>query len=133
MSHYSPHPIEVSLALAAERCGDMTPEVYARLFAEYPEMERLFVRDTNGSVKGEMLFRVFEVLLDLVGDNLYAANLIRCEVTTHAGYDVPRDVFPTFFRIVAETMRDELGTEWTPEFDSAWEKLLRDIDVLMVT
>ena len=52
--------IEASLELAAERCEDLTPLVYERLFREHPEMEALFWRDTNHAVKGEMLARVFE-------------------------------------------------------------------------
>jgi hemoglobin-like flavoprotein len=47
--------IERSFEIAAERAGDITPLVYQRLFAQHPEMEALFVRDTTGAVRGEML------------------------------------------------------------------------------
>jgi hemoglobin-like flavoprotein len=43
-----------SLELVAEH-GDPTSLVYARLFAAHPEMEKLFVRDTDGGVRGNML------------------------------------------------------------------------------
>ena len=69
-----------SLELAAERCEDLTPLVYARLFREQPEMEALFWRDSNGQIKGEMLARVIEAILDFVGERLYASRLIQCEV-----------------------------------------------------
>ena len=122
------HPIEKSLELVSELCPDLTPLVYARLFAEHPQMEALFWRDTTHAVKGEMLAKVFEVMLDFVGENHYAAHMIQCEVVTHAGYDVPPDVFRVFFGIVADTVREQLGEDWTPQFDKAWKKLLADLD-----
>lgn len=109
-----------SLEMAAERCADLTPLVYARLFREQPEMERLFWRDTSGSIKGEMLARVIEAVLDFVGDRSYSRALIQCEVITHQGYDVPSDVFGTFFGIVADTVREVCRDDWTPEIDAAW-------------
>jgi hemoglobin-like flavoprotein len=91
-------------------------------------MEELFWRDSNGQIKGEMLARVIEAILDFVGDRLYAARLIQCEVVTHAGYDVPPDVFAVFFGVVAATLRDLLGEAWTAEFEQAWTNLLADLD-----
>jgi hemoglobin-like flavoprotein len=119
---------EASLAIAAERGGDLTPLVYARLFGEQPHMERLFRRDKDGSIKGEMLTRVFEALLDFVGDRVYADHLIQCEVITHEGYDVPREVFSTFFPLVAGVVRETCGPDWTPAMDEAWARVLADLD-----
>jgi len=120
--------IEQGLELAAERCEDLTPLVYARLFAEHPEMEALFWRDSNGLVKGEMLSRVIEAILDFIGERRYAHHLIQCEVVTHEGYDVPPDVFAVFFGVVAATLRELLGGDWTPAIDAAWTRLLADLD-----
>ena len=116
-----------SLELAGERCDDLTPPVYARLFTEQPEMEALFWRDTSGAIKGEMLARVIEAILDFIGDRVYAHHLIQCEVITHAGYDVPTEVFATFFGIVAATLREVLGEAWTPTIETAWTQLLADL------
>jgi hemoglobin-like flavoprotein len=120
--------IEESLELAAERCEDLTPLVYARLFREHPEMEANFWRDKNGAIKGEMLARVFEAILDFIGERRYAHHLIQCEVVTHAGYDVPPDVFATFFGTVYETLKAVAGEAWRPEIDAAWRELLADLD-----
>src|ERR1700753_2749360 len=122
------HPIHESLERVP---GDLTAAVYDRLFAAHPEMERLFWRDTSGAVKGEMLARVVEIILDFTGDNLYAANMIRAEIVTHAGYDVRPDVFRTFFPIVAETVRDARGADWTETYEVAWRQLLADLDQAM--
>lgn len=122
------NPIVNSLELVSQRCGDLTPLVYERLFAEYPQMKALFWRDTTGAIKGEMLAKVFEIILDFVAENHFASNMIQCEVITHSGYDVPPDVFAVFFAIVAQTIREQLGEDWTPQIDQAWNKLLRDLD-----
>lgn len=118
--------IVASLDIAAEKGGDLAPRVYARLFAEHPDMEALFARDTNGAVKGEMLARVFEMVLDYVDTGAYAEGMIRNEVITHAGYDVPPEVFSRFFEVVVEILREAAGAEWTPEMSSAWDGLLAD-------
>ncbi|HEY2481403.1 MAG TPA: globin, partial [Caulobacteraceae bacterium] len=117
--------ITQSLDLAAER-GDLTPGVYARLFARHPEMEAQFVRDTNGAVKGEMLARVFEMVLDYVGEGAYATGMIRNEVVTHDGYGVPPEVFPLFFDVVAESVREAAGENWTPKMAESWDRMMAD-------
>jgi len=120
--------IEMSLAIAAERAGDLTGPVYAVLFERQPDMKALFWRDTNGAIKGEMLMRVFEAILDFVGERRYADHLIQCEVVTHDGYDVPPPVFATFFGIVSEVIQDACGGEWTEAMDQAWRIILADLD-----
>lgn len=119
--------IEESLERLAER-GDPTAAVYARLFARQPQMQALFWRDADGAVKGEMLSRVFEAILDFIGERRYAHIMIGAEIVTHEGYDVPREVFATFFGVVAETVAAELGPDWTPRMANAWRELLDGLD-----
>lgn len=119
--------IRESLEIAAG-AGDLTPEVYARLFREQPEMKPLFWRDTDNAIKGEMLARVFDAIIDFVGERRYADKLIQCEVVTHDGYDVPPLVFATFFGVVAGGVRDACGQRWTAEMQAAWDRLLADLD-----
>jgi hemoglobin-like flavoprotein len=116
-----------TLEMAADRCTDLAPLVYRRLFLDHPGMETLFSRDRNDAVKGEMLARVIEAILDFVGDRRYAARLIQCEVITHAGYDVPPSVFGVFFDIVADTIRDLLGADWSEEMGEAWNRTLTSL------
>jgi hemoglobin-like flavoprotein len=122
---YSSQIVAESLELLAVRAGDPCDAVYARLFAAYPEMEALFVRDTTGAVRGEMLAVAFQCLLDL--DGPYAANLIACERVNHEGVGVPLEVFGGFFPLLAETCRDLLGEAWTAETEAAWRGALAHI------
>jgi len=117
-----------SLEEAGELGGDLTSRVYRRLFDRHPEMEALFVRDVSGAVKGEMLMKVIEAILDFIGGRAYSAHLIQCEVVTHEGYGVPPDVFGVFFGIVRDTVREVLGPAWTGPMEGAWRRLLADLD-----
>lgn len=119
--------ISRSLDLIGERCADPTPLVYDRLFAANPAMRDLFVRDSNDSVKGHMLFEVIEAILDFEGRGAYARNLIQCEIVNHENLGVPKDVFATFFTVVMETFRDLLGDGWTAEVDGAWRGVIADL------
>lgn len=112
------------LELVAERCGDPAPLVYQRLFSENPEIEALFVRDTAGLVRGEMLAVALETLMDCAGRDDFAVNLVEIERTNHVGLGVPPEVFDTFFRVVMTTFRNVLGTDWSAEMDAAWRRLL---------
>lgn len=120
--------IEASLDRAAEAAADLTPLVYRRLFDAHPDMEALFWADRNDQAKGEMLSRVISAILDFVGDRLFSATLIQCEVVTHEGYDVPPEVFGIFFRTLAQTVEAVIGADWTPEVAAAWSRVLDALD-----
>ncbi len=121
--------ITQSLEIASERGGDLTGAVYARLFHERPDLEPLFVMDTDGAVRGEMLSRVFDAILDFVGDRAYAHNLIHAEASNHDGYNVGRKDFALFFRTVAETIHSACGEAWSTQTSEAWSRLLEEIDL----
>ena len=119
--------IERSLELVAER-GDPAPLVYARLFAEHPEMEALFVRDTTGAIRGNMLAEVITAVLDFAGPNHYGANLMRAEIVNHEHLGVPPENFCAFFTTTRDVFAKILGEEWTPAIDAAWHEILARID-----
>jgi hemoglobin-like flavoprotein len=119
--------ITASLALAAERGGDLTSRVYARLFAAYPDLAALFGDDARDAVKGEMLAQVFDTIFDYIGDRVYADHLMRSHSRSHDDYGVPPAAFLSFFTVVAETVADVVGPDWHGETAVAWHLLLADI------
>ena len=121
-----------SLTEVAERHGDPTQAVYARLFAQSPEMAELFVNDKTGAARGEMLSVVFETLLDFAGPASYGANMVRAEIVNHENLGVPPAVFATFFGTVMETVRELLGDAWRPEVQAAWDRMLADLNALIM-
>jgi hemoglobin-like flavoprotein len=112
--------IEASLEAIAHHAGDPTESVYARLFELAPPLRALFVRDTDGSVRGQMLQQVFDTVLDLAGEDRYASVLIGTEWVNHQNLGVPGEQFSLFFTAMIDTFRAQLGAAWTAEFDTAW-------------
>ncbi|MEN9933102.1 MAG: hypothetical protein RIS17_1675 [Pseudomonadota bacterium] len=122
MTHLS--AIEASLELVVARSGDPQAAIYARLFALHPAMEAEFWRDTSGRIRGEMLARSFEMILDLAAphapDGGWGGAFLGTEAVTHDAYGIPRAVFADFVPIIADTIRDACGDGFTPEMAAAW-------------
>jgi hemoglobin-like flavoprotein len=123
----SANPIELSFELAAERCEDLTPRVYERLHREYPETLGMFRTEGSELVKGSMLAMTIESMLDFAGERRGKFRMIECEISSHDAYGTPRDLFLAFFGVIAATLRELLGTDWSAEMDEAWQELLADL------
>jgi hemoglobin-like flavoprotein len=124
----SSNPVERSFELAAGRCEDLTPLVYQRLFQQHPEARTMFRSQGSESVKGSMLALTVDAMLDLAGDRSGRFRMIACEVSSHDAYGTPRELFGEFFGVIAATVREILGADWSPEMDEAWQQLLAEID-----
>jgi len=125
------NPILQSFALAAERCEDLAPLVYARLAREHPETGAMFRKEGSDLVKGSMLAFAIEAMLDFAGERNGKFRMIECEVASHDAYGTSRELFFAFFGIIAVTLRELLGMDWSPEIEEAWQKLLCDIEGLV--
>src|SRR6201991_5359076 len=127
-----PNAIERSFELAARRTGDLTPLVYARLHREHPETLAMFRTQGSDLVKGSMLALTTEAILDFAGERSGKFRMIECEVSSHDAYGTPRELFLAFFGVIRDTLRDILGSEWSPDIDEAWERLLAEIAALVI-
>jgi hemoglobin-like flavoprotein len=114
-------PLAASLELAAGQVGDLTPLVYARLYARYPDAEALFLMDKGGHVRGQMLAVALEALLDR-GERL--DGLIAIERGNHRDLGVSDAMFDDFYPMLMETVREALGPAWTPAMQAAWSAAL---------
>jgi hemoglobin-like flavoprotein len=123
--------IQRSFELTAERCEDLTPLVYRRLFREHPEAEPMFRREANDLVKGSMLTLTIDAILDFAGDRTGSFRMIQCEVQSHDAYGTPRELFGKFFGVIAATLREILAADWSPEIDEAWRRLLVEVDLFI--
>ena len=121
------NPIQQSFELASERCEDLTPLVYRRLFDEHPEAVGMFRGEGSELVKGSMLALTIEAILDFAGERNGHFRMIECEVTSHDAYGTPRELFVAFFGVIAATLRDVLDADWSLEIDQAWQGLLGEI------
>jgi hypothetical protein len=57
--------------------------------------------------------------------------MISCEVQSHDAYGTPRELFGEFFGVIANTLREILEPDWSPEIDAAWRRLLVEIDLFV--
>lgn len=119
--------ITATLDRVAEQVGDPVPLVFARLFRETPELEALFIRDTDGLVRGQMFQVTIESLLDFLGDRSYGANLIQIERVNHVGLGVEPEVFDRFYFTVMDAFREILGAEWTAEMGAVWTRVVGEL------
>jgi hemoglobin-like flavoprotein len=122
------NPIQRSFELAAERCADLTPLVYERLFRDHPEAQTMFRTQGSDLVKGSMLAMAIEAIMDFAGERAGQFRMIACEVLSHDAYGTPRDLFFAFFGIIADTLRELLGEDWSDEMSAAWRTLISDIE-----
>lgn len=121
------HPVTSSLEIAAERCPDLTPLVYERLFATHPELETHFVLDTDKSVRGSMLSWVLTTILDYTEGGSIGRNLIETEAMNHDGYGVPPQTFNLFFGVVHDTVAEVCGADWTADMAAAWQAMISEL------
>ena len=128
----SANPILRSFELAAERCADLTPAVYQRLSREYPETQAMFRTEGSDLVKGSMLAFAIEAILDFAGDRAGKFRMIECEVSSHDDYGTSRELFFAFFGVIADTLRDVLGSDWSGEIENAWNRMLDDIKNIVI-
>ena len=127
------NPIERSFELAAGRCQDLTPLVYARLHREHPETLAMFRTQGNDLVKGSMLALTTEAILDFAGERSGKFRMIECEVSSHDAYGTPRELFFAFFGVIAATLRELLGAEWSDDIDKAWTEMLTQIEGIVAS
>ncbi|WP_296596769.1 globin [Phenylobacterium sp.] len=106
------------ITVSLEAVGDPTAEVYARLFAQFPDVEERFRRDTTGAIKAEMLTMVFDCLMNPAGP--YQANVVRTERVNHDSSGAASEIFDRFFWIVRDACRERAGEAWTPATEAAW-------------
>ena len=123
--------IQSSLETVLARVPDPVPLVYARLYADYPETVELFFLDRDGRRREHMLSVTFETLLDFIGDKHFSVGMLHSERINHAELGVPPEVYTRFFWVVRDAFRDQLGAEWTPAYEVAWNGLLKELEVVV--
>ena len=127
----SSNPIERSFEIAAERCEDLTPLVYRHLHEAYPETITMFRTEGSELVKGSMLALTIDAILDFAGPRIGHFRMIECEISSHDAYGTPRNLFIAFFGVIAGTLRELLGADWSPEIDAAWRQMLDEIEMMV--
>ena len=119
-----------TLQAVADRHGDPSAAIYARLFRAHPALEALFHMDRDGGVRASMVQQGFECILDYVGPRLTAPQIIAASRIHHDGYGVPAERFDDFFRAMRDAFQDLLGKDWTSDMDREWAGLLQELSAI---
>lgn len=116
-----------SLERLGELGVDPTAGIYRRLFARHPEVETLFVLDRDGAVRGNMLAKALEALVDLAGPRAFGAHFLRAEAINHDGIGVSREIYAAFFDCIVDVMRESLDDAWNDELEAAWSEVIAEV------
>ncbi len=113
-----------TLKKVSDRVGDPKDRIYARLFAEHPEYEDLFVMDGDGGVRGSMLATCFECIIGVAEGNDLPRFELQAARMSHEGYGVSESELDAVFIAIRDVCRDVLAGEWTPAMEAGWADLL---------
>lgn len=116
-----------TLETVAERIGDPKDQIYARLFAAHPHFEDLFVMDTDGGVRANMLAAVFDCILGVADGSESPRLHLEAARVQHDGYGLSAADVHTIFETVRDVCRDVLNEDWSAEMDAAWHAMLNEL------
>ena len=118
-------PVCLSLEIAAEMAGDISPAIYQNYFARCPGSEAL-MSHIDKLVRGKMLDEVFRLLM--VEDYSGEANYLNFEMKNHRlAYSVETHMYGNLLAAIKETVENALGGAWTQSFEHAWQQRLADL------
>jgi len=92
----------------------------------------MFRSEGGELVNGSMPALTIEAILDFAGDRRGSFRSIECEAASHDAYGRPRELFVAFFGVVAATLRKVLGIDRSRKIDAAWQKLLAELNDVIV-
>lgn len=116
--------ISETLDRVAEKAGDPSEQVYARLFQLNPDYEAMFVMDTDGGVRGSMLATSIDCLIGLAEGQDTPRLLLEASRMIHEGYGLADEELDNMFIAMRDTFRAILDNAWTPAMEAQWIDLL---------
>ncbi len=114
-----PDPVLVSLELAADKAGDITPEIYRRYFASCPGSQDL-MSHIDDLVRGKMMEEVFRLIM--VQDYDEESHYLNFEVKNHKyAYSVLPHMYTNLLNAVHVTVKESVAEAWNPGMENAWQ------------
>ena len=118
--------IDQTLEIAATRCTDLTPAVFARFFERCPEATALFtVIDPNTPPMGcgQMLFEVISLLTDTANGQPYVASYMHQIACDHVEFKVDdARLYQAFMAALVDVIAGLLDANWTEAHAQAWAR-----------
>jgi methyl-accepting chemotaxis protein len=124
--------LEESFALLAPQGEELAERFYARLFADYPEVEPLFANVSDFAAQQKKLL----ASLKLVVSNLRQPAVLQKALAEmgrrHQGYGVVAAHYPAVVNTLVAVMAEMAGDAWSEELASAWSLALRSVADMMI-
>jgi hypothetical protein len=120
--------ITSTLETVAQRCGDPSAAIFARLYELDAKFEPLFVMDTDGGVRGSMLETSLNCMIGVAeGRSETPRLLIEAARMIHDGYGLTPAEVDLMFVAMRDVFREIMAYDWTGPVDAAWTALLDEL------
>lgn len=112
--------MEATLIAIAEADIDITPALYERFFATFPEQRSAF---TNlDAASGRMANETIEALIGLASGESWVPVTITNFVDLHRNYgDIPVSQYTAFVDMIVAALADAAGAKWNDLQEHAWQ------------
>ncbi len=115
------HDVRTSFALVAPIADQAAALFYDHLFAADPALRTLFKSDLQH--QGERLMTMIGAAVGLLDQPARLVPVLRALGERHAGYGVRPAHYDTVGTALLRTLRDGLGTAFTPAVEQAWRAM----------
>jgi len=112
-----------SLEIAASRCDDITPFVYAEFFKNRPDAVPYFSTDATINLigRGRMLNFVLDLLLDSAASQIYVAENMETSAFDHVSFGVfEPSLYTDFISALITVLSELVADDWSDAFANAW-------------
>jgi len=104
------------------RRSELAAELYQRLFARQPEIERYF-QGHNSRAQGRMLITALRSMMLVASSPREFERQVDQLTARHAPRQIQPEHFAVFAEVLLETLADTAGDTWTPEVEAAWRSV----------
>ncbi|MEG4249034.1 AAA family ATPase [Microcoleus sp. Pol10D4] len=123
--------LERTLALIKPKSDEFVSNFYEILFDSSSQIKNLFM-NTKMAQQKEKLWQSLEIIIE----NLRKPKLINVFAkglgATHAKYGVSVEHFPVVANALIQSLKAQMGLEWTPETEKAWVEAYTIIQSAMI-
>ncbi|MBW4581962.1 MAG: flavohemoprotein [Tildeniella nuda ZEHNDER 1965/U140] len=123
--------LESSFAQIKGNSSEFTAQFYRLLFADYPEVQPLFVH-TNMEAQGKKLFQSLVLVVNNLLQPDVLSNTLKGLGTQHLQYGVLPQHYPMVGSSLLKAFEATLGTAWTPDVQQAWTEAYGAVAQLML-
>lgn len=110
-----------SFLSASEREGALTSRFYQLLFARYPQVQRLFGRNSSREQQ-KMLQDTLLAVIEHLDDPSWLSETLATLGATHLDYEVEDHMYPWVGECLVAALEETLAEAWTPAHAAAWSE-----------